>query len=220
MGIQAIWFDFGGVLSPTIDDLYKTYERKTGVNRTHMESAMAEVARQLDGDLHFLAPIELAMVTQREWGAGMRAALRRLYPGLDISRCDFDNHGEQWFSGNQANAAMIDLVHEAKEAGFKVGILTNNVVEWEEPWRRMVGLDGVVDDIVDSCKVRIRKPDPRIFALSAARLNCAPHECVLIDDLPENCTAAREAGWNAVVFRDNAQVSRDLRELVGLPLPA
>jgi putative hydrolase of the HAD superfamily len=218
MSIKAIWFDFGGVLSPTIDDLYKTYERKTGVNREQMEAAMAEVARPLG--VHFLAPIELAMITQLQWAQGMREALSRLYPTLDISRCDFDRHGEQWFADNEANPAMIALVHEYKRAGLKVGILTNNVIEWEGPWRRMVGLDGVVDDIVDSCKVLVRKPDPRIFAISAERLGCAPEECVLIDDLPENCAAARASGWNAVVFRDNEQVTRELRGLVDIPLAA
>ncbi|CAH2922435.1 MAG: hypothetical protein CPSOU_4099 [uncultured Paraburkholderia sp.] len=184
MSIKAIWFDFGGVLSPTIDDLYTTYESKTGVNRQQMEAEMTEVARPLG--VHFLAPIELAMVTQIQWAAGMRKALGRLYPKLDISRCDFDRHGEQWFAGNEANPAMIRLVHKCKQAGFKVGILTNNVVEWEGPWRRMVGLDGIVDDIVDSCKVLVRKPDPRIFDLSAKRLCCAPEECVVIDDHPES----------------------------------
>nr|WP_177200525.1 HAD family phosphatase [Paraburkholderia diazotrophica] len=179
---------------------------------------MAEVARPLGA--HFLAPIELAMITQFQWAAGMREALGRLYPELDISHCDFDRHGEQWFADNDANPAMIALVHEYKRAGFKVGILTNNVVEWERPWRRMVELDGVVDDIVDSCKVLVRKPDPRIFELSAKRVGCAPEECVLIDDLPENCDAARASGWSAILFRNNEQVTRELRELVGMPLTA
>ncbi|RDK02742.1 HAD family hydrolase [Paraburkholderia lacunae] len=213
MTINTIWFDFGGVLSPPIDELYTVYQRKTGVSRVEMEAAMAEVARPLG--VHFLAPIELAMITQREWAKGMREALTRLYPDLDISRCNFDNHGEQWFQDHRVNPGVVELVTEMKEAGFKVGILTNNVIEWEYSWRTMVGLDHLVDLVVDSCKVRMRKPEPRIFALSAERARSQPSECALIDDLDENCAAARACGWEAVVFRDAAQTAAELRQLVG-----
>ncbi len=66
MNIQAIWFDFGGVLSPSIDELYRVYEGKTGIGRQQMEAAMHEVAHPLG--VQFQAPIELALMTQVEWG--------------------------------------------------------------------------------------------------------------------------------------------------------
>jgi putative hydrolase of the HAD superfamily len=213
MNLKAIWFDFGGVLSPPIDDLFNEYHAKTGVSRIQMEAAMAEVARPMG--VHPLAPIELAMLTQREWGMRMRQELMTLYPGIDLQRCDFDNHGDQWFKDHRANAGMIGLMKEAKALGFKVGILTNNVVEWEKPWRTMLDVDHLVDDIVDSCKVGARKPQTQIFELSAHRIGCSPGECLLIDDLEENCEAARACGWRAIVFRDNAQTEAELRALMG-----
>lgn len=216
--VSAIWFDFGGVLSPPIDDLYKTYQSRTGVSRVQMESAMLEVARPYG--MHPLAPIELATLTQKEWGVKMVEALEKLYPGIDLSRCNFEHHGDQWFADIPPNSGMIDLVHQTKQEGFKVGILTNNVVEWEGPWRKMVGLDDVVHDIVDSCKVGFRKPQREIFDLAAERLGCASGECVLIDDLEENCAAAREAGWKAIVFRDNEQTKQELLSLIGAALAA
>lgn len=212
MTITTIWFDFGGVLSPPIDELYTVYQHKTGVSRVQMEAAMAEVARPLG--VHFLAPIELAMITQREWAKGMREALGRLYPALDISKCDFDHHGEQWFRDHRVNPDVVELVHEMKAAGLKVGILTNNVIEWEYSWRTMVGLDDVVDFVVDSCKVQLRKPEAAMFALAERRAGSAPGECLLIDDLEENCAAANACGWDAIVFRDAAQTGEALRRVV------
>ena len=218
MKIKAVWFDFGGVLSPPIEDLFTTYQQKTGISRVQMEAAMLDVARPYG--VHPLAPIELATMTQKAWGVKMAEALTLRYPGIDISACDFENHGDQWFADIVANAGMIELVHQTKARGFKVGILTNNVVEWEGPWRKMVGLDDVVHEIVDSCKVGFRKPQAEIFALAAQRIGCAAGECVLIDDLEENCAAARAAGWEAIVFRDNAQTTEELLQLTGVPVAA
>lgn len=218
MKLKAIWFDFGGVLSPPIEELFSIYEGKTGVNRVQIEAAMAAIAEPLG--VHPLAPIELALLTQHDWGAQMREQLNRLYPGLDVSRCRFETHGDQWFADVPRNEAMIALLLEVRAQGYKVGVLTNNVVEWEGPWRRMLDIDHVVDDIVDSCKVNCRKPEPAIFALAASRLGCSPHECLLIDDLEENCHAARRAGWQAIVFRDNEQVARELRALTADPVLA
>jgi putative hydrolase of the HAD superfamily len=211
MKLKAIWFDFGGVLSPPIEELFNIYQGKTGVGRAHIEAAMAAIAAPMG--VHPLAPIELALLTQHEWGSQMRTQLARLYPALDLSRCQFETHGDQWFADVPRNQHMIDLMLEVKEQGYKVGVLTNNVVEWEGPWRRMLDIDHIVDDIVDSCKVGCRKPEPAIFALAASRLGCRPEECLLIDDLEENCQAARRADWHAIVFRDDAQVTRDLRAL-------
>jgi putative hydrolase of the HAD superfamily len=208
MTAKMIWFDFGGVLSPPIQTLYDIYESRTGLARDHIESAMAEVARPLG--VHPLAPIELALMTQRDWGSRMREALTRLYPSLDTSRCEFETHGDQWFADIPPNTEMINLFREVKQRGHKVGILTNNVVEWEGPWRAMVGLDGVADAIVDSCKVGARKPERRIFDI-AAKLACSTlTENILIDDVPENCAAAQQLGWNAILFETNEQTRRDL----------
>lgn len=213
MNLKAIWFDFGGVLSPPIDDLFLAYERKTGVNRQHMEAAMAALAAPMN--VHPLAPIELALLTQREWGRRMRHHLGELFPELDLSRCQFETHGDQWFADIPRNEGMVELMQETRSLGYKIGLLTNNVVEWEGPWRRMLDIDHLVDEIVDSCKVGTRKPERAIFDLAARRIGCAPAECLLIDDLDENCEAARAAGWQAIVFRDNQGTADALRALMG-----
>ncbi len=97
------------------------------------------------------------------------------------------------------------------------GILSNNVVEWEAHWHAIVAPVGEVDCIVDSCKVGVRKPDPDIFRRAEKEAGVPAAECVLVDDLAENCEAARSVGWRAVHFRNNAQAVRDLAGLTGLP---
>ena len=56
---------------------------------------------------------------------------------------------------------MIDLMREAKDAGHRMGMLTNNVREWEPLWRSMLPVDEIFEVVVDSGFVGCRKPEPR-----------------------------------------------------------
>ncbi|WP_327370771.1 HAD family hydrolase [Streptomyces sp. NBC_01217] len=216
MSLPMIWFDFGGVLSPPLDDLFDHYHARTGITPRQLKNALAAVATGL-GEDDPLAPIELAMLPEPEWGRAMAAALESADPGIDLSRARFERFGEQWFEGVRANSVMVATARHAKEHGYRVGILSNNVVEWEPYWRAVVEPVGEVDCIVDSCKVGVRKPDPEIFRRAEKAAGLDPADCVLIDDLAVNCEAARRTGWRAVHFRNNAQATRDLAGLIGLP---
>ncbi|EJA0166402.1 HAD family phosphatase [Salmonella enterica subsp. enterica serovar Sandiego] len=199
--MKIIWFDFGGVLSPSVPDLFTSYYLKTGIPPAVLQRAMKEVADDMNMDV--LAPVEKAIITEREWGAGIRLKLSQSAPELDLSQARLEQFGEQWFDGILPNQLMIDLFRKVKATGLKVGILTNNVVEWENHWKRVAVISEEADVIVDSCKVGCRKPETEIFAIAAQRAGVRPEENLLIDDVPENCIAARQCGWESVHFKDN-----------------
>ncbi|EHT8580137.1 HAD-IA family hydrolase [Salmonella enterica] len=199
--MKIIWFDFGGVLSPSVPDLFTSYYLKTGIPPAVLQRAMKEVADDMNMDV--LAPVEKAIITEREWGAGIRLKLSQSAPELDLSQARLEQFGEQWFDGILPNQLMIDLFRKVKATGLKAGILTNNVVEWENHWKRVAGISEEADVIVDSCKVGCRKPETEIFAIAAERAGVRPEENLLIDDVPENCMAARQCGWESVHFKDN-----------------
>ncbi|MFB7169614.1 HAD family hydrolase [Streptomyces sp. NPDC056254] len=210
-----IWFDFGGVLSPPLDELFDSYHARTGISPRQMKTALAAVAAELG--VEPLAPLELALLTEAEWGRAMVRVLREADPGIDLSRARFEEFGRQWFEGVRVNPVMAATARHARDHGYRVGILSNNVVEWEPYWRAIVAPVGEVDCIVDSCVVGVRKPDPEIFRRAEKEAGVPAAECVLIDDLAENCAAARSVGWRAVHFRNNARTVRELAGLTGLP---
>jgi putative hydrolase of the HAD superfamily len=213
MSVPMIWFDFGGVLSPTVEELYRSYEAKSGISRERLESAMHRVAQDL-GVRHPLAALELAMISEPDWGRRVGSALRTLHPDLDLSRSRLETFGEQWFQDIRPNQGMVLTLHALRNRGCGVGILTNNVVEWEPHWTRVVAPVLPVDHIIDSCKLGVRKPDRKIFEIAAETAGVAPAGCVLIDDSAENCAAARAMGWRAVHFRSNLDAIRALRALL------
>ncbi|TQM31915.1 HAD family hydrolase [Nocardia bhagyanarayanae] len=207
--VPFVWFDFGGVLSPPLDELFLRYEQVAGIPVDLFKYAIAEVGNQYG--LAPLAPIELALLDERAWVSKLHAVLRAKAPELDLSRSEPD-FGKQWFAGHRVNDAVREFAIELAEGGTRVGVLSNNVVEWEPYWRAMIDLDDVLSALIDSCKVGFRKPDPEIFAIAAETAGVEPGQCILIDDLAENCAAAKESGWTAVRFRDAGQAIGEVRE--------
>jgi FMN phosphatase YigB (HAD superfamily) len=66
------------------------------------------------------------------------------------------------------------------------------------------------DHFYKSFELGHRKPGIEIFQLAAKHAGFAPHECLFIDDTPENVEGARGAGWKAHLSIDDVSRSLDL----------
>ena len=66
-----------------------------------------------------------------------------------------------------------------------------------------------------SHEMGMRKPHPEYFTAVAADLGVAPSACLFVDDLEQNVDGAREAGMEAIVFRDAAALATELRSRLG-----
>ncbi len=88
---------------------------------------------------------------------------------------------------------------------FKVGLLSNIGLATMDGVFPLADRQQLFDAEVLSCDVRLVKPDPRIFTLMAERIGLAPEECVMIDDLAENCAGADAAGMQSIQHITNEQ---------------
>jgi putative hydrolase of the HAD superfamily len=77
---------------------------------------------------------------------------------------------------------------------------------------------GLFDHVIESSKVGLRKPDPRIYQMMCGRLDAAPAQCVYLDDLGVNCKPAAALGMTAIKVVGEAQALSDLSSLLGLDL--
>lgn len=59
----------------------------------------------------------------------------------------------------------------------------------------------------------MRKPDEHIYLLAAERLGLRPDECVMVDDIVENCTGAEMVGMRSVHYVSTQQAVRKLDKL-------
>ncbi len=65
---------------------------------------------------------------------------------------------------------------------YKIGIVTNNLIEEQVQKLKNLGLDGYVDSLVTSEEIGHTKPHPLIFETAMKRLGVTPAETIMIGD--------------------------------------
>jgi putative hydrolase of the HAD superfamily len=92
----------------------------------------------------------------------------------------------------------IETLGELKRRGFKRGLISVCSSDVEEAWDE-TELAPHVDDVVLSCAVGLRKPDPRIYQLACERLGVEPGECLFVGDgANDELAGAQRVGMQAV----------------------
>ena len=76
------------------------------------------------------------------------------------------------------------------------------------------------DHVIESAKIGLRKPDPRIYRMMVDTLGVDPKNCVYLDDLGVNLKPAREMGMTTVKVLDGPQAIAELEIATGLSLRA
>lgn len=99
---------------------------------------------------------------------------------------------------------MIELVRELRAAGLAVIVISNSEGRLAELFTE-IGWADEFDAVIDSGRVGVDKPDPRIFALALARLGVPGETVVHVgDSRSADVDGARAVGWRAIWFGPTA----------------
>ena len=210
LGIQAVIWDFGGVISTSPFDAFSRYELDhglpadflRGVNaRNPMHNAWARFERS-DIDL---ASFDAAFADES-------AVLGHRVSGREVVA----------LLGGQIRPAMVEALCRLRPR-LKLGLITNNVAGPEadgfEPSGRSAVL-ALFHQVIESSKVGLRKPDPAIYRMMCQALGVAPAQAVFLDDLGINLKPARELGMQTIKVSDPDLALQQLEALVGFDLRA
>jgi putative hydrolase of the HAD superfamily len=116
------------------------------------------------------------------------------------------------------NPAMLAWIPRIKQAGFRLGILSNmgdGVLDYMRP--RFPWL-AQFDHLTWSCELGVVKPDPAIYLHTVKKLNVSPDRALFIDNLQKNIVGAEAIGLHAALFESPEQLQNDLTKR-GFPLP-
>jgi putative hydrolase of the HAD superfamily len=113
--------------------------------------------------------------------------LRELLPDATDDQIDvfIDAEHEAWAPAFQTLGAAQALLEALRARGIKTGVILNS---WPDPGRVLrgdierAGLTGLLDTIVISSEVGMRKPDPGIFRLALEQLDVEPHDAMFVGD--------------------------------------
>jgi epoxide hydrolase-like predicted phosphatase len=84
--------------------------------------------------------------------------------------------------------------------GYRTALVTNNIREFNDGWRKLIPVDELFDVVVDSSMIGMRKPDPRIFQHALAALGgVEPDDAVFLDDFQGNIDAAEALGMHGIL---------------------
>lgn len=111
------------------------------------------------------------------------------------------------------NAALVTLITEQLKGEYRIGLLSNIGREWIDDFFSRHQLHELFDEVVLSGEEGLTKPHPAIFELIASRLGLDAAECLMIDDIKENCEGAEMAGMHAIHFSSNEQLLEELYRL-------
>jgi putative hydrolase of the HAD superfamily len=206
--ITTVISDYGGVLTSPLAGAFMAVNERHQLPDAALGEAMIRAGERVG--LNLLEELECGRVGEPEFlsllGAQLSADLGRAF--------DLSQFSEHYFEGLAPNVPMLDELAAVRAGGYRMGLLTNNVLEWGPRWRPMVPVDELFDDVVDSAHVGLRKPDPAIYVLACQRLGVGAHECVFIDDFANNCEAAEALGMTAVWLQDTGDAIDELRRLL------
>ena len=183
-GIAAIFFDFGGVVARLDRALLAAFEERHALPEGSFIKALYTIPEW--------KAAELGEETEEAW---LEAARRKLDELAGRALPDFlEERSWMW---RQLDRDVVSLI-ERLGVRYDVGLLSNATDRLESELRDYHRIDGLFKVIVNSHRVGIAKPDPRIYHLAAERIGAQPSACVHIDDLPHNVDGAREAGFQAI----------------------
>jgi len=109
----------------------------------------------------------------------------------------------------EKNVEILPLL----KSQYKLTVLSNHSREWSEFMREEFDFFNYFDQIIISCDVGLRKPDPRIYQLTVKRLESKPEECLFIDDKKRNTDSAQKAGIKTIVLEDVFRLREELFHL-------
>lgn len=113
----------------------------------------------------------------------------------------------------EVRSEMLDLLRDLRAGGIATAIVTNNVRALGA-WRSLEDWDQIVDVVIDSWEVGMRKPEPRIFRHACAVLGVDPATSVFLDDMQVNVDGATSIGMTGILVADPAVAISRVRALV------
>ena len=194
---KALVLDFGGVISRTLFETHDLSEAALGL---------------APGTLTWRGPF--APETDPLWQAMQADQITERDYWLARTRTVGKMVGETWNDmqtfvqrarGADVEAVIrpeaIAAVHQAKAAGCKLAVLSNELdLFYGARFRERLPLLQCFDVIIDATYTGILKPDRQAYEMCSQALGLWGDDCVFVDDQFRNVQGAIQLGWQVVQF--------------------
>jgi putative hydrolase of the HAD superfamily len=214
--IEAVLWDFGGVITSSPFEAFNRLEAERGIPRDLIRQINAA-----DPDGNAWALFERAEIDSAAFDAAFAAEARSLghvLRGADVLAV----------LAGDIRPRMVSALDAVKAAGLKTGCITNNVkagsgagmARSTEKADAVADVIARFDHVIESSKAGVRKPDPRIYLMMCEALAVDPAACIYLDDLGINCKPAATLGMHAIKVTGEDQALIALGDVLGMTFTA
>ncbi len=199
--VEAIFFDFGGVLQTHMDGIdHKVIEARLGLPEKTLMRILYRDSRYME--------YQVAGCTREEWLDSIWKAANE-HAG--------DKAGAVMQAWQEADHPLNqDVMGLARrlQGRYKLGIISNTIPGMEERIReRFPELIELFDVRIGSGDLGVAKPDPAIFLQATREAGVAPERSVFTDDAHPYAEAAKGLGMHGFHFTGYEQFVADLHSI-------
>ncbi|HEY1961669.1 MAG TPA: HAD-IA family hydrolase [Rhizomicrobium sp.] len=233
---QAVIWDFGGVFTSSPFEAFARYERENGLpenllrqinGRNHLTNAWARFERAeltidefdkafADEALalgHYVPGKDVIALLAGDFRPEMHEALRRIKQRYKTG-CITNNVPSMQATSRESEAESMQA--EAEQAEEQNAPALGPKASRDTFYRHEIM--ALFDHVIESSKVGIRKPDPRIYEMMCTVLGVQPSACIYLDDLGVNLKPARALGMHTIKVESAAQAIAELEAATAMAL--
>ena len=206
---EAVIFDFGGVITESPFEAFNRMEARLGISPNTVRRINAT-----NPDTNAWALFERSEIGPDEFDRRFSeeaAALGVRLSGRDVLSC---------LNGN-VRPRMLEALKRIS-GSLKTGCITNNV---KTAGPDHASRDALVAEafsifghVLESSRIGIRKPDPRIYQMMLEALSVAPSRAIYLDDLGINLKPAKALGMTTIKVVNGDDAIAELEGHLGMKL--
>jgi len=199
--VKALILDFGGVLTNDFWETLRGFAKREGLDEN---TFLALFTRDPEG-MELLRGLERGSIGQARFESELAARLGIAPDGL-LERMGADLRPDE---------QMLALVAELRAAGIKIAVLSNSLGSDYHDFYAPFELESRADVVIISHQVKLRKPEPEIFALVLERLGLPADECLFVDDIAAYLKPAQAMGMAVWHHTSTTETVAELRRVFG-----
>ncbi|MFJ9841328.1 HAD family hydrolase [Kitasatospora sp. NPDC101155] len=204
--VDAVVFDYGGVLTGPVRESIAAWLKADGIEPASFSRTLKA---WLSRDAEQGTPVhrlETGELTVEQFDTLLAAELTT----VDGRPVDPVGVLDRLFAGMRPDPAMFELAGELRGLGIRVALLSNS---WGNTYPRAL-IDGLLEPVVISGEVGLRKPLAPIYRLTLDLLGLPAGRVLFVDDAEPNVLGARAVGMRGLLHTDAATTRAALAALV------
>jgi putative hydrolase of the HAD superfamily len=199
MAVEAVVFDFGGVLVRT-EDRQPRNELAARLGMTY-----DELSALIFDSQSAIQAMKGEITTDAHWAAVQKS--------LGLSDAEIEQVRTEFWAGDVLDENLVNLLRDLRPR-YSTVLLSNAWDDLRQMIEEVWQIDDAFDRLVISAEIGLVKPDQEIFHWLISQLGIEPAKAVFVDDFLHNVEGARAAGLIAIHFQSADQALGELQALL------